>query len=224
MLSVVVFGAVCELDDEDPYARNVPTVYFNSSPAPKRAEAPDLNTTQTHRRRFRGRSEWVDATLGQTQRWQLRWLAYRERRRENVSVRFTEFVELSDGRRVIIRNDRGWSQTPGPWDGITRESLTDYVRNYLRVEEEECCPVSPELVVEYLRRSYDLEVEAASVEAALQLPRLVEFGTHLLQQLSRDEPLAKPSSSPANDYWEMRKVWGRHEPPAEPSSGPATPG
>ncbi|MCY4631466.1 MAG: hypothetical protein OXE75_11390 [bacterium] len=223
MLSVVAFGAVCEMPDEDRYGQVVPTVYFNSPPAPERAEppdetaAPDPDTAQTHRGRFRGRSEGYFTTVDQAPRWQRSVEAYRQRRRRrtHAGVGFTEFADLSDGRRVIMRDDRGISWTrlyiigndrgsgssrrnlPDPWHGVTRESLTDEVREYLLAEEEDCCPISPESVVEHVRRSYDLQVDAASVQAALQLPRRIEFGTRLLDELSRHEPPAGPSSGPA---------------------------
>lgn len=227
MLSVVVFGAVCELPDEDPYGRVKPTVYFNPPLAPERAEAPDPDIAQTHRGRFRGHFTTED----QAPRWQRRLERYRERRRrrEQAGVSFTEFADLSDGRRVIMRNDRGFSwscwmtvsprpsrrrwlvsrgstessTTPArrqrldPWYGTTRESLADKVRDYLLAEEEDCCPISPESVVEHIQRRYDLEVDAASVQAALRLPRRIEFGTRLLDELSRHEPPAGPSSGPA---------------------------
>jgi len=132
---------------------------------------------------------------------------YRERRRRTVQagVSFTEFADLSDGRRVIMRNDRGFSRrrhvviqnnrglgssrrdSPDPWDGVTRQSLAAEVREYLLAEEEDCCPISPESVIEHLQRCYDLEVDAASVQAALQLPRRIEFGSRLLNELSRHE-------------------------------------
>ena len=189
MPSVVVFGAVCELRDEDPGAPNEPTVYFNLSPLPERAEVPAPDIAETRRRRFRGRSEWIHTTVDQAPRWQRRLEAYRERRRKHVGLSFTEFADLSDGQRVIIRNDRGfswsWRHSPGPWYGITRESLADDVRDYLLAEEEDCCPIPPESVIEHLQRCYDLEVDAASVQAALQLPRRIEFGTRLLEKLPR---------------------------------------
>lgn len=219
MLSVVVFGAVCELRDDDPYARNAPTVYFNPPPVPERAEVPAPNVAETDRRRFRGQFTSVYTTVDQAPRWQRRLERYRERRRpgRQAGVSFTEFADLSDGRRVIMRNDRGFSwscwmtvsprpsrrrwlvsrgsressTTPAsrhsldPWYGTTRESLAGEVRDYLLAEEEDCCPIPPESVVEHLRRRYDLEVDAASVQVALQLPRRIEFGTRLLHELSR---------------------------------------
>ena len=187
MLSVVVFGAVCELRDEDPYARNEATVYFNHPPVPESAEVPAPNVAETRRGRIRGQFTTVD----QAPRWQRRLERYRERRRRRhqAGVGFTEFADLSDGRRVIMRNDRGfsWSMSDrsDPWDDTTRESLADEVRDYLLAEEEDCCPIPPESVVEHLQRVYDLEVDAASVQAALQLPRRIEFGTRLLEKLPR---------------------------------------
>ena len=89
-----------------------------------------------------------------------RWEKYRERRRKHVGVSFTEFADLSDGRRAILRSDRGlnwgWRHSPGPWYGTTRESLTDEIRGYLAAEEEDCCPISPESVVELVQRYYDI--------------------------------------------------------------------
>ncbi|MXY79672.1 MAG: hypothetical protein F4Y94_08310 [Chloroflexi bacterium] len=179
-------------------------VYFNPPPAPENAEVPDPDLAQTHPRRF---SRWftsVHTTVDQAPRWQRRLERYLERRRRRgqAGVSFTEFAELSDGRRVTMRNDRGFSwrqhvfvqnnrglstsrrNLPDPWDGITRESLAGQVRDYLLTEEEDCCPISPESVVEHLQRCYDLEADSASVQTALQLPRRIEFGPRLLRALS----------------------------------------
>ena len=215
VLSVVVFGAVCELNDGDPYARHEPTLYFNPPPAPERPEVSAPNTAETDGRRSGGQFTSVHTTTDRAPRWQRRLEQHRERRRKQAGVNFTEFADLSDGRRVIMRNDRGfsWSQhvvirndrgfgssrrdLPDPWDGVTRESLAAEVREYLLAEEEDCCPISPESVIAHLRRCYDLEVDAASVQAALQLPRRIEFGTRLLDELSRHEPPAEPPLGPA---------------------------
>ena len=199
MLSVVVFGVVCELADDDPYA---PIFWYDPAPAPRRVErpaevaAPAPDTPQT-RRRFRGQFEYVG--LEHVPRQPRRWEKYRERRRNQAGVSFTEFADLSDGKRAILRSDRGFSwssrHSPGPWHGKTRESLADEVRDYLAYEEEECCPISPESVVELVQRYYDIEVDAPSVDAALKLPRRVEFGARLLTELSRHEPSTGPSSA-----------------------------
>jgi len=60
--------------------------------------------------------------------------------------------------------------------------LADHVRDYFaQVEEDRPC--SPEWVVEIVALLYEIEVDPASVQAALQMPRRVEFGPRLLQQL-----------------------------------------
>ena len=89
MLSVVVFGVVCELADDDPYA---PIFWYDPAPAPRRVEGPDQiaapapDTAQT-RRRFRGQFEYVGAVrqipswgaVRQIPSWQRRWEKDRER-------------------------------------------------------------------------------------------------------------------------------------------------
>ena len=203
VVSVIVLGAICELSDEEAY---VPTFYYDSPKmipqvvipsVPKQTGAPDPNTELPFFRRgsyrrvglppqrwFRGSG--VQTTLDQTPGFQRRWMEYRERRRKRVSLSFTEFADLSDGQRVIIRNDRGfgwsWRHSPDPWHGTTRDSLADDVRRYF-VEIEEDRPCSPEWVVDFVAGLYDIEISPESVHAALQLPRQVELGPRLLQQL-----------------------------------------
>ena len=122
-------------------------------------------------------------------RWQRRQEQHRERQRKQAGVGFTEFAELSDGRRAILRSDRGlnWSSSHGldPWHGKTREGLTEEIRGYLAAEEEDCCPITPESVVELVQRYYDIALDASSIEAALKLPRRVEFGPRVLEELAR---------------------------------------
>ena len=194
MLSIVVFGVICELRDENPY---ILASDRNPASAPKETEGSAPDTAQTIRWWCHRQTGW--ATLEQMPPWQRRWYAYRERRRKHVGVSFTEFADLSDGRRVTIRSDRGfswsWRHSPRPWHGITRESLADDVQDYF-VQVEADRPCSPKWVVEHLRRLYDIELDAASVQAALQMPRQVECGTLLLQQLPRDESSAEPPSGP----------------------------
>lgn len=215
MLRVVVFGAVCEVPDVDRDGRRSPTVYFNSPTVPETAEPaggteaagdraePDPSAVPTGRGRFRGRSEGFFTTPDHAPRWQRLLERRREeqQRRTHGSVSFSEFADLSDGRRVIMRNDRGinwsWSDGQDPWSDVTPESLAGEARDYLQAEEEDCCPISPESVVEHVRRRYNLEIDVASVQAALLVPRRIEFGARLLRELSRHAPPAGASSGPA---------------------------
>ena len=127
MLSVVVFGVVCELTDDDPCQ---PEPQDADAPTPKtteateRAAAVEPNTAPAPRR-----SRRRHAAAPMTPRW-WRWReTHRRRRREHPHISFTEFADLSDSRRVILRSDRGfswsWRHKPDPWSGITRESLAD---------------------------------------------------------------------------------------------------
>ena len=192
MLSVVVFGVVCELADDDPYA---PVFWHDPAPEPGRIESPDdvaapAPDTAPTRRRFRGQFGHVG--LEHVPRRQRRREQSRELRSNQAGVNFTEFAELSDGRRAILRSDRGfsWSSSHGldPWHGTTQESLTEEIRDYLAAEEEDCCPITPQSVIELVKRYYDIEADEPSVEAALKLARRVEFGDRVLEELSRHEP------------------------------------
>lgn len=185
MLSVVVFGVVCELTDDDPCQ---PEPQDADAPTPKtteateRAAAVEPNTAPAPRR-----SRRRHAAAPMTPRW-WRWReTHRRRRREHPHISFTEFADLSDSRRVILRSDRGfswsWRHKPDPWSGITRESLADYVQSYLAQIEQDR-PMRPQSVVEHLQSLYDIDVDVASVDAALQSPRQIEFGARLQQQLS----------------------------------------
>ena len=76
----------------------------------------------------------------------------------------------------------GLGDSPGPWPGVTRQSLAESIRYYV-VQLEEDRPSSPEWVVEFVARLYDIEIDLASVQAALRAPYHVEFGPSLSQQL-----------------------------------------
>ena len=53
--------------------------------------------------------------------------------------------------------------------------------NFRQYEEDR--PTAPEWVSERLRRLYGVDVDLASVEAALRAPRQVELGPRLLEAL-----------------------------------------
>ena len=154
-------------------------------PTPKKPETLNSSAATRPPRRWLDR-RFVHTTVDQASGYQRRWMAHRQRRRKGVSLSYTEFADLSDGRRVVLRNDRGsgwsWRHSPGPWHGKTRQSVADDVRDYFaQVEEDRPC--SPEWVVEVIALLYEIEVDPASVQAALRVSRRVEFGPRLLQQL-----------------------------------------
>lgn len=116
---------------------------------------------------------------------------YRRRKRQRhrkkrTAVSITEFAELSDGSRVNVRSDRGfswsWKHSPGPFHNRTAESFTDELRRWF-VQYEEDEPTPPEWIVERFRRLYGIEVNPAAVYDAMRVPLRVELGPRLLEQL-----------------------------------------
>ena len=173
-VNLLAFGVTCEIRDDD----CVPVVQDHLRLPPQEAQA----LLEAERLKFKERlrsaqpGDVVHGPAPAARRWSLRGKRSRNRR----SVDFVEFADLSDGRRVTVRSDRGVS---GPFPGQTREGFTREVRDYFEAEAEDCCPIEPEWVVERLRRLYGVEVDPVSVEAALRLSLAVEFGPRLQAQL-----------------------------------------
>ena len=107
-------------------------------------------------------------------------------RKKRTAFSAIEFAELSDGRRVDVRSDRGfsmsWKHSPGPFHNQTAESFEDETRRWF-MEYEEDEPTPPEWIVERFQRLYGIEIDPASVQAARRVPLRVEFGPRLLEQL-----------------------------------------
>ena len=92
-----------------------------------------------------------------------------------------EFADLSDGRRVILKDDRGWSHWPvhfpySQWKVADGRELTKEAILILDPGDDE---VWMEWVVERLR-FLGIEVDPASVHAA---PFQVEFGPRVQHEL-----------------------------------------
>ena len=168
-VNVLAFGVTCEISDDD----CVPVVQDHLRLPPQEAQA----LLEAERLKFKERLR--SAKPGAVVHGPAP-AARRLRSRNRMSVDFVEFADLSDGRRVTVRSDRGVS---GPSPGQTRERVTQEVRDYFEAEAEDCCPIEPEWVVERLQRLYGVEVDPVSVEAALRLPLAVEFGLRLRDQL-----------------------------------------
>lgn len=179
MLNVVALGAVCEVraDDSSAYA-DQPVPEIPAGEGRFMPHHPDLPIRES-----------AD-------------------RPEPMTLHFslTEFADLSDGRRVTIRDDRGFSGSlhavnwdpdtgevkeaswhPGsrleslvsdPWRFETRKSLTRDVIAALDPDDDQ---EWYEWVVERLG-SFGIEVDPASVEAATYR---VEFGSRVLEELEK---------------------------------------
>lgn len=181
-LSIVRFGAVCEIDDD----RHADPSLDSSSLLRDHEEGADEVKPRSivlggrSSKRFllkrRGHATPGHAILRPGRRHQR---TRRNRRKGQVHVRYSEFVDLSDGRTLPLRNDRGGNflQTD------SGESILDYVRDYLDQIENGCCPTRPQWVVERLRRIHGLEIDSSSVNDALQKPRRIELGSRLAQHL-----------------------------------------
>ncbi|MYB24413.1 MAG: hypothetical protein F4X37_04820 [Acidimicrobiia bacterium] len=209
-MSVVAVGALCELDDDDTYVLPFvydcpalrPPVMTPPTPADTETRAPDTELPPLRRWFERGSEQRPYRLFGRRLElatpahragyqhrpitYQQRRIASRKRRGEGDSLSFTEFADLSDGQRVVLRNDRGhgciWGNSPGPWPGLTRQNFADDIRDWFAQLEEDRA-TSPEWVVDFVARLYDIKIDLASVKAALQAPRRVEFGPRLAQQL-----------------------------------------
>ena len=175
MLNILAFGVTCEIDDGD----FIPVIEDQLRLTRQEAEA----VLEAEQGRFR--ASLPSDSIGYA--WTVDPSRRRERKHKSMSVDFVEFAELSDGERVTVRSDRGlnwfWNHSLGAWYGRTQASFTKEVRDYFEAEAEDCCPITPEWVVERLKRLHGAEINPASVDAALHLPLKVEFGPRLLEQL-----------------------------------------
>ena len=176
MLSVTAFGVTCEIRDDD----HVSVVQDHLGLPKQEAQALLEAEREGFEERLRGAVPG-SVVFGPAP------AANPQRRRKSMSVEFTEFAALSDGRRVAVRSDRGWTwgwnHSWGPWYGKTRASFAKEVRDYFEAEAEECCPITVEWVAERLQRLHGVDIDPASVDAALRLPLEVEFGPHLSEKL-----------------------------------------
>lgn len=179
MLSVVALGAICEVAEDN-------AVKYADEPVP------ELPTDGPRPSPYHPGLPIQDDADGS------------EPMQRHLSL--TEFADLSDGRRVTLRDDRGFSSSlhavdwdpdtgevkeaswhPGsrleslvsdPWRFETRESLTrDVIAALDPDDDQEWC----EWVVERLR-SLGIEVDLESLEAA---PYRVEFGSRVLEELGK---------------------------------------
>jgi len=153
MLSVVLLRALCEINDPPRFVDPPASVFPRSGWS--------LMT----------REEVLEQRASQE----------RESPGRTFSFRITEFAELNDGRRVTVREDRGFSgktSSGDPWQWFTRASLTQDVLGVTAPEDDDLRP-EREWVIDRLRE-LDIVVDPASVEEA---PYRVEFENRVLERL-----------------------------------------
>lgn len=177
MLDVVTLGAVCEVEDLT---------------APPRQPTLDeegyvhLATVEEAGVAGKDRPEGFGVVPLETM------MAQRRRMLESgtPSIFVEEFADLSDGSRILLKDDRGWSSWPrgwpqnrpsGSWKIACGRALTKQAILMLDPDDNECWM---DWVVGRLRL-LGFEVEPASVQAA---PFHVEFGPRVLHELHGRSP------------------------------------
>jgi len=176
--SVVGLGAICEIEDLTAAPRE-PTLdgwgYVSDS-------APSKMTFSQYLRKW---CKFLTRTGFYTTAPRKLILEQRRKALESGQAYFylEEFADLDDGRRVILRDDRGWSFWPvtppnSQWKTVTGRELVKEAILILEPDDDE------DWIVWIIERLHFLgiEVDSASVHAA---PFQVEFGPRVQNELRR---------------------------------------
>jgi len=113
-----------------------------------------------------------------------------------------EFAELSDGRRVVLRDDRGWCHWP-PNTATSRWRIAngrEIVKMAILILDPDDNDDWERWVAEQLRMA-GIDVDAASVHAA---PYRVELGPRLQHELRQLADNVSPMGTPSRDDIENR--------------------
>ena len=169
-LSVVAIGAVCEIDERE-------VVVVGS--AAQESESCEQNRLQqsTEAVKSRGRKDFYTLTSIRMHRTQR--AAKHESERLNFCLQ--EFAELSNGERVVLRDDRGWpgwshAHSKSRWKHITGQELT---RRVLTVLEPDDYDEWMMWICERLNQ-LGIPTDQATIRA---IPFLVEFGPRIQREL-----------------------------------------
>ena len=192
MVGVVALGAVCELEDLDAPQRQ-PTLDALGYVVPRDLEAESLAQYKrlkpgTGKGSFTTRDMLLSPILMSKQR---------QRMVESGKPHFhlEEYADLSDGRRVMLKDDRGWSSWPrngfdSKWRTAVGRALVRDAIWVLDPDEVDTNEVWEGWVIEGLRLS-GFEVDPASVHAA---PFVVEFGPRVQHELRQPKTEVEPIS------------------------------
>lgn len=95
---------------------------------------------------------------------------------QQIDFQVSEFADLVDGRRIMLRDDRGWNArfTRDWWQHATREYLTEETKKVFA--RDECEDRRDRL------KCFGVKVDPASLRSA---PYVVEFGPYVLARLQR---------------------------------------
>lgn len=95
-----------------------------------------------------------------------------------IEFQVSEFADIADGRRIMLRDDRGWNATLTHdwWQRATREYLAEETKKvFARGEHED---------IRDRLESLGIAVDPESLPSA---PYVVEFGPFVLARLQRNE-------------------------------------
>lgn len=204
MLNVVVFGAICEVDNPakrvtyrvDPirYAEWLHrSVKEKSLGGDESAITEPEDNVGRNKRRF-WKPYHVSCEKPHLWRSKLRHArtileraSWHKARGQvcKIDIMLTEFANLSDGTRVVLRNDRGFTldmseMDHSKWPGHTPENLVEHVHMILLPVDREYYSeryYSPEEIVGRVRCLHGIEIDPESVRAATPPPLIVEFGS-----------------------------------------------
>lgn len=166
---IVEFVTVCDLVDGPEAGHLVNEDYFLRQAADERIT--DLGSS-ARTCEVRRRWNWVPAVKDTKRRTRRRY------RQEHFNL--SEFAHLDDGRRLLIRNDRGWtnsSRQAGPGKlQLDRQQIESYARTVLRDDEN---AYSAPWLCARIRRLYDINIDPPSVTQAWKSSLVIEIGVKL---------------------------------------------
>lgn len=183
MLSVVALGAVCEMENLVDPPRQPKLDTFGCA-APKGREAESLAQHEKLKKpTVKGSITSRDMLLSP-----VRMLKQRQEIAESGKPHFylEEYADLSDGRRVILGDDRGWSSWPmngfdSRWKTAVGRALSRDTIWVLGPDDVDTNDIWERWVIEGLR-IFGVEVDPGSVHAA---PFHVEFGPRVQHELQQ---------------------------------------
>lgn len=171
---VVLLGAICELDDlaSQPSSMNrsaglaESTRSIAGNPSSEKAGRSFFSTIPREMMQAK-REEWLESG--------------------RIHFQLKEFADLSNGRRVFWRHDRGWvgscrESRDSTWKLVSGRELT---RQTMLVLEPDDDSQWVEEMVEELAQVCGVKVDPDSVQAA---PFRVEFGPRLQRELLKRKP------------------------------------
>ena len=173
-LSVVAIGAVCEIGEREIVAR--------SAAQEKESYEKNQHQQSTEDVKPHGRKDFYTLTSNGMHQKQ------RVAKHESEILHFClqEFADLSNGERVVLRDDRGWTEwaqghSRSRWKLITGQELTRLVLTVLEPDDYD------EWMVWICERLNELGIptDQATIRA---VPFLVEFGPRVQRDLKERRP------------------------------------